>query len=371
MKKTTIITLLILILLTILIASPIKNNQPNFTKINNTSDLYYFYAKGCPSCAKMNLFLEQLKQKYPSLNIKKYEINFNQKNRELFQHISNSYNTKIKGVPTIFIGKKVFVGFNNQITKSIEKEIQRCLKQECKITYTTKKNKLKTITIPAVISAAFVDSINPCAFAILIILLSTILTTSSRKRALFAGLALTSSIFISYFLMGLGLYSAIQTLTFTHIFYIIIGVLAILIGLFNLKDYFWYGKWFIMEIPYSWRPKLKMLIKNITSIPGAFLIGFIISLFLLPCTSGPYIIILGLLTNLKTRNLAILLLLLYNLIFILPMLIITLIIYLGLTTTERAEQFRIRRLRTLHLIAGIIMLLLGLIILITTLTNIL
>ena len=142
-------------------------------------------------------------------------------------------------------------------------------------------------------------------------------------------------------------------------FYTIVAALAILVGLFNLKDYLWYGKWFIMEVPRSWRPKMKAVLKGITSVPGAFLIGFVISLFLLPCTSGPYIVILGLLAKTATRSYAMGLLLLYNLIFVLPMLIITLLIYFGFTTTEKAEHWRTRKLKVLHLIAGVIMLLLG------------
>ena len=104
---------------------------------------------------------------------------------------------------------------------------------------------------------------------------------------------------------------------------------------------------------------MKALIKGVTSVPGAFLIGFLVSLFLLPCTSGPYIVILGLLSKTATRNYALMLLLLYNFIFILPMLLITFAITFGLTTTEEAEQWRQKKLKVLHLIAGILMVLLG------------
>jgi cytochrome c biogenesis protein CcdA len=217
----------------------------------------------------------------------------------------------------------------------------------------------KILTIPVVIAAAAVDSINPCEFAVLILLLTTILLSANRKKALYAGLAFSLAIFISYFLMGLGLYSAIQASGLTRTFYIIVAFLAILVGLFNLKDYFWYGKYFLMEVPLSWRPKMKSFLRRVTSVPGAFIVGVVISLFLLPCTSGPYIVILGLLANLTTKTQGLIYLLLYNLIFIIPMLTITLLIYFGLTTTEQAEHWRTRKLKTLHLITGAIILLLG------------
>jgi cytochrome c biogenesis protein CcdA len=98
-------------------------------------------------------------------------------------------------------------------------------------------------------------------------------------------------------------------------------------------------------------------------VPGAFLIGFVVSLFLLPCTSGPHIVILGLLAKTSTRAGAIPLLLLYNFIFVLPMLIITMAIAKGMTTTKKAEEWRQGKLRVLHLIAGIIILGLGLVML--------
>ncbi len=218
---------------------------------------------------------------------------------------------------------------------------------------------VNSLTLGAVVSAAFVDSINPCEFAVLILLLSTIIMCHNRKKALYAGLAFSLSIYISYFLMGVGLLYAIKAVNITRYFYMVVSVLAVLVGLFNLKDYLWYGKWFVMEVPLSWRPRLRILVKGVTSIPGAFMVGFLVSLFLLPCTSGPYLVILGLLSKVTTRMTGIVLLLLYNLIFILPMLAITLAIYFGFTTPEKTEEWRQRKLKILHLIAGIIILGLG------------
>jgi len=342
--------------------------------------VYQFYGRGCPHCAQEDIFLQNLEEKYPELEVRSFEIYFNDDNRILFQNMADSFNTEIQGVPTLFINGKVIVGFSNAIGQSIEQEIKRCIEQGClspdeildrgkdivsvvgessPVESEEKTELLQKLTIPAVLSAAAVDAINPCAFAVLIILMTTILAASSKKKALFAGLAFTISIYISYYLMGLGLFSAIQAAGITHLFYAIVAVLAILIGLFNLKDYLWYGKWFVMEVPPSWRPKMKSLLRGVTSVPGAFLIGFVISLFLLPCTSGPYIVILGLLAKATTRSAAMLWLLLYNFIFVLPMLFITLAIYFGFTTTEQAEHWRTKKLKVLHLIAGVIILLLG------------
>jgi cytochrome c biogenesis protein CcdA len=219
---------------------------------------------------------------------------------------------------------------------------------------------IEQLTIPAVVGAALVDAINPCAFAVLILLMSTVLASGDRKRALWCGVTFIAAIYVMYFLMGVGIFTVIQVTGITHTFYWIVSIIALLVGLFNVKDYIWYGKGFLMEVPLSWRPTMKKLLRSVASPGGAGVIGIVVSFFLLPCTSGPYIVILGLLAKEVTKATGILYLLLYNLIFIFPMIVITWIVYQGLATTEKLEKLRQSKLRHLHLIAGVIMLLLGL-----------
>ncbi|GAJ24391.1 unnamed protein product, partial [marine sediment metagenome] len=88
---------------------------------------------------------------------------------------------------------------------------------------------VSSLTLGAVVSAAFVDAINPCAFAVLIILLTTISMCHNRRKALYAGLAFSFSIYLAYFLMGVGLLCAISAGGFTRIFYLVVAILAIFI----------------------------------------------------------------------------------------------------------------------------------------------
>ncbi|MFP4523638.1 MAG: cytochrome c biogenesis protein CcdA [Candidatus Woesearchaeota archaeon] len=354
-------------------------SQVNSTTTNSI-DVHVFYGEGCPHCAQLHSYLEEVVQTYPQLNIINHEVYFNDEERELFMQMSESYGEEIQGVPTIFIGNTVLVGWSNSIKGQFIEEIeQRCV-SSCEDPLTNKKNNETVIvsgdsssteddqktatrnklTLGAVIGAALVDAINPCAFAVLIILLTTIIAGGKKpKKALFSGIAFSLAIFISYFLMGLGLYTVVSSTGLGHGFFWVVAILAILIGLLNLKDFLWYGKWFVVEVPPSWRPKMKSLIKGITSVPGAFAIGFVVSLFLLPCTSGPYIVILGLLAKATTKSYALWMLLLYNIIFILPMVLISVGVSLGITNLDKTERLRKRNLKRLHLIAGIIILLLG------------
>jgi len=324
-------------------------------------DLVFFYGRGCQFCAGMAQFLQRMEQRHPELRVREYEVYFNGGNARLFERLTNAYRAEIEGVPTVFLGDDVIVGFSAYMEPELERKIDACIARRCPspMERIAGPVSLPSLTLTAVLLGAAVDAVNPCEFAVLIILITTILATGSRRKALYAGLAFSLSIFISYYLMGVGLYSAVEAAGITRGLYLGVALLAILIGLLNLKDYLWYGKWFVMEVPPSWRPALKLLIQKVTSVPGAFFIGFVVSLFLLPCTSGPYIVILGLLAETETRANALLWLLLYNLVFIVPMVAITSAVYFGLTTAEKAEEWRTRHLKTLHLIAGAIILLLG------------
>ena len=90
--------------------------------------------------------------------------------------------------------------------------------------------------------------------------------------------------------------------------------------------------------------------------------GFAVCLFELPCTGGPYIVILGLLAERITLFASIPLLLIYNLFFVLPLIFITFMIYLGFVNVEKTTEWKERNIKRLHLIAGLIMLILGMLI---------
>jgi cytochrome c biogenesis protein CcdA len=203
--------------------------------------------------------------------------------------------------------------------------------------------------------------VNPCTFAVLVLLLGTLIVAQRKGKRGFvlkAGLTFTLAIYVSYFLMGIGVFTAIQAAGVQKPFIIVVSSLAIVLGLWNMKDFFSYGKWFTIEVPQRWRPMVKRLTSSVVSIPGAFLVGVLDSLFLLPCSSGPYIAILALLSRGESQT-GIPYLLLYNFIFVLPLLFITFAVHFGFTTTARAERWRSARLGKLHLASGILMFLLG------------
>ncbi len=214
---------------------------------------------------------------------------------------------------------------------------------------------------------ALADSVNPCAIAVLTMVLIAILIENpeKKKKVLLSGLAFVLAIFIGYtvyagilvqFFKGFAAFFAQNSLTIKYI----LALIAMLIGALNIKDYFMYKKGsFATEMPLFMRPKLKKLTRGITGPKGAFIIGFIITLFLLPCTAGPLVIAAGILSTLPFIA-TIPWILYYNFVFVLPMIIIVFLIFWGFKEVDEVSGWKERNIKKLHLIAGILLFLVGL-----------
>ena len=225
---------------------------------------------------------------------------------------------------------------------------------------------MEELTVAKILSLAVVDAVNPCALAVLSLMLIAIITYNpkNRKNIILAGSAFSISVFVMYLFYGLVIikfFQVVQALTSIRLLlYKILGGIAIILGILNIKDFFYYKPGGLgTEMPIFLRPKVKKIISGITSPKGAFTIGAFVTVFLLPCTIGPYVIAGGILSAFELV-MVVPWLLLYNFVFILPMLAITLIVYAGIKKVEDVSEWKDKNIKYLHLISGVIIFLLGL-----------
>ena len=192
-------------------------------------------------------------------------------------------------------------------------------------------------------------------------MLTYIQALGSRKKIMIIGLGYITIVFTTYFLAGLGLFAAIETIGVGVIFYRIAAAIAIVAGLINIKDFFFYGKGFSLEIPKSRKPMIEKYIRR-ASLPAALILGFLVSMFELPCTGGVYFGILSMLANDMTRCAAIPYLFLYNFIFVVPLIVIMGLVVKGVSVAKM-EKWRKEKRKYIKLIMGLFMILLGIIML--------
>jgi len=216
------------------------------------------------------------------------------------------------------------------------------------------------VTWTAVIGTALVDSINPCAIGVLVLLISTLLALSQQKRRhmmLATGLIYITAVYITYFLAGIGLLLFIQRFNLAEPLSIIVGSVVILLGIIEAKDFFWYGKGISLRIPARRAEQVKKMIKNI-SLPTAIILGVFVAAVELPCTGGPYLAITTLLATQGFQTQTLIYLLVYNFIFVLPLLVILFMVYFGMNV-KKVQNWKDKQKKWMRLFTGLIMICLG------------
>ena len=217
------------------------------------------------------------------------------------------------------------------------------------------------VNLPVVIGAAVIDSINPCAFGVLIFLLAFLLKTVKKKSVMILnGVIYIFGVFVTYLVAGLVLLPIVRKLgQFSVWSYRIIGAIVIISGLLEIKDYFWYGKGFSLSIAPNNAKRIKMYTQKIgTKKITAFLLGCFVALVELPCTGAVYLAILALMSSSGFNISNVWFLLFYNLVFILPLAVILASVAYG-ADLNSFKSWREEHRGLMRLVIGVLLILMG------------
>lgn len=222
------------------------------------------------------------------------------------------------------------------------------------------------LTLGIIIAAALADSINPCVFGVLIFLLAFMTRVfKNRNRMLVGGLLYSAVVYLTYLALGFGILRVTVSIGIANAFYWIAAIIAIIAGLVEIKDFFWYGKGFSLQMLPGSGERLKAYTEKIESLNSKYpslsmffvaLLGIFVVLVELPCTGAPYFAVLALMAK-GDYALAVPYLLLYNFIFILPLFAIIGLAYLG--KGKKVEAWRKRHRGLMRLVIGLFLIALG------------
>ena len=213
-------------------------------------------------------------------------------------------------------------------------------------------------TIGAILISAAVDSINPCAIGVLILLVSNMVATKGKNLMLRMGFIYIAAVYVTYFLAGVGLTLFFHAIPISIAEYVsvIVGFIVVIFGLIELKDFFWYGEGVSLAIPSGYAKRLHKYATKMTY-PSLIFMGVFAAGVELPCTGGPYLAITLLLSQ-NFNFTAFLLLILYNIIFVAPLLIILFMVYMG-TKIQHIKMWKHNNRGYMRLFTGVVMILLG------------
>lgn len=215
-------------------------------------------------------------------------------------------------------------------------------------------------TVTVVLLTAAIDSINPCAIGVLILMISVIMGGGkSTKQLLLLGGAYIFAIFLTYLVAGLGLVYFFSSIPIALAEYLsmFVGALVIAAGIFEIKDYFWYGRGFSLQIPGYFSKKIHNFSNSKATVGGVMFLGAFVAAVELPCTGAPYLAIITIL-SVNFNVWALLLLMLYNLVFVMPLIII-LIMVAGGAKISAVKKWKEESKGAMRLFLGLLLIGLG------------
>ena len=365
-----------------------------------TVRLWYFFSPTCPHCQAAKPFLDEMAARKPWLEIKRYVVKDNRANAKFYFETAKSLGVEALSVPGFIWCRQVLIGFDSAGTTGaeIEKALDAChaarlanpdgpaapaaagsgasggttaLEGEA----ATKVNlpfvgsvDAQAFSLPLLtLVLAGMDAFNPCAFFVLLFLLSLLVHAKSRARMLIIGGTFVLFSGIVYFVFMAAWLNVFLIAGELRLITFIAGLIALAVAALNIKDYFWFKTGPSLSIPESAKPGLfKRMREVVTSgsmgpmLASTVLLAIVANSYELLCTAGfPMVYTRALtLANLESWQhyawLAV-----YNVIYVLPLLAIVLVF----TKTMGARKLTESEGRILKLVSGFMMLGFGLVLL--------
>jgi cytochrome c biogenesis protein CcdA len=333
--------------------------------------LIVFYSPSCHKCTEAeNTVMPNIEKEFKGrIQIEHRDIT-DMENYKLLLGLREKYNPKIGNVLPTFFFRGHFLDGKGDIKNGLRILISETLKEEPRgkhgLHYIDLIAYFKTFQPLAVISAGLTDGINPCAFTVIVFFISFLSLQGYRRRELIIiGVTFISAVFMTYLLIGAGLFNFFYRLSgfwvISKIFNLSIGIMSIILGALALFDFFRFKKTaetegLLLQLPKAIKNRIHSVIglhyrkgkdeagKNVRPhilrlAFSALTVGFLVSILEAVCTGQIYLPTITFVlksTHLKLEALGYLLL--YNIMFIVPLFIIFLFALLG-TTSEDFSRF--------------------------------
>ncbi len=191
------------------------------------------------------------------------------------------------------------------------------------------------LTVPTVLVAGFADGFNPCAFALLVLFATYTLTLvnavtsdgtptmEARRRLLGAGSLYVGAVLVTYFIIGLGLFSFLGWLGRDHLVSRVAVIIALVMALWMLKDVFLPGVGPSMMAPGGTHGRMQKAMER-GGLAGMLIAGVLVGICTVPCSGAIYLDVVAVLHASGGGLTGIAMLALYNIAFIVPLLVLLL-----------------------------------------------
>ncbi|MGQ9514901.1 MAG: cytochrome c biogenesis protein [Thermoproteota archaeon] len=312
--------------------------------------ILFFYSPTCEFCQEVDSFLETYESRYKNIDVHRLDI-LNYENLRLKERLEEYLKVPIdkRGIiPAVYIGGHLLIG-KTEIVNNFPKIFEKVEDSPCPVDIIEEDEiqsampRLESLTIPAVASAAIIDSLNPCSLSTLILLLALIAASKGRRNMLYAGGLYALGVFIAYTLLGFGIFTAIQrirgfSLIVGKLIYPVTSAATFILGTLNLLDYYRIRREIefsslIIKTPHSLKDRIEIVLRNLAESRSIIFlspaVGFIVSFLEFMCTGQVYLPTIVYIYGIpQLRERAATYLLIYNVIYIVPLLFVIILSYL-------------------------------------------
>jgi len=214
---------------------------------------------------------------------------------------------------------------------------------------------------PLVTAGALIDSINPCAFSVLLLTIGLLFSLGQNRAAVLrTGASYIFGLALVYVLIGLGILGTLHIFNTPHFMAKLAAIILVLFGLIDIINEFFPAFPIKLKIPdFAHKGMAQLMIK--ASVLSAFILGMLVGICEFPCTGGPYLMVLGLLHDNVDYLKGLAYLIYYNLLFVLPLVII-LLIASHENLLEKVKSWRTKEGGAMKYVMGLLMVALGILI---------
>ncbi|HLD72885.1 MAG TPA: hypothetical protein VJA23_04830 [Candidatus Nanoarchaeia archaeon] len=330
MKKRFVLGLLVfLILLLIVQITLAAGNITAKEKVAPTENdcIYYFYGDGCETCPQVGTLLEQLQNKYPQLQIQKFEVYYNSENLKSLQNYFNLYSVPKdnQGIPVIFMQNSYFLG-HESILALLEERVKDNVEAGCPsldktemiglVGKSSSKRVLDNLHFWTVTGSALSSAFTPGTLALFLVLLMIFMYVKERQEMLRKGLLYLLGVFASYLLFGMGLFAWFGYSGIGKVFAKFMAIIALIAALAVIKDFFIPWKHTLKQV----RPKIKAIFHKIMGVLFSYymilIAGFVFGLLSFTNLNKNFLLIRFLYMSEATRTIALPLLLYYLILWV-------------------------------------------------------
>lgn len=349
--------------------------------------LYFYWSKKCPHCLEALPYIAKLSEQRADIVLRSYQLVGEPENVARYDMMASALGQSASSVPTFFICNTMLTGFDPAITpQQIETLIDRCeqhlSRRDSLRGFVGIKNEPLWLQLPFIgsveagantlplmtVMIAGVDAFNPCAFFVLMFLLSLLLHTRSRKRMLLVGGVFVFFSGLLYFLFMSAWLNLFRLIGHLDLITSIAAIVAIVIGVINVKDFFWFKRGVSLSIPEQAKPRLFQRMRDLlqarsllTLLAATIGLALFANMYEFFCTAGFPMVYTRILTlsDLSTTQYYAYLLF-YNLIYVVPLAFIVLLFVASMGMRKLQES----QGKVLKLLAGMMMLSLGIVLLV-------